>query len=135
MRVGSPGTFSDFFSVPHPLGIGNANLLRADRFFRGVLAELIGIYSDEDLPEYVDESRLFPCLLTDNGDVGYWVADTGDPDGWTVAVNAARSPDRRRTGRSLSALLHSHVTAEEIQDGPFGSVFEEGDRAEFSSDF
>ncbi|MEY7972585.1 hypothetical protein AB8O38_11365 [Saccharomonospora xinjiangensis] len=130
-----PGKFSDFFVILHPVGSDYGNLLRVEEYAAGELRRLLEIYSADDVPDYVEEYKLFPCLLTDNGDTGYWLADSDDPDEWTVVVSRTRSAEWWNTGLSLSSLIHAHISAEDIAEGPFGSVFEDGEKAEFEPVF
>ena len=56
---------------------------------------------------------LLPFGITDNGDVLYWVT-VGQPDVWTVAINASRSPDWRYFAVGMVAFLWKTLTRQEL---------------------
>ncbi|MER6012892.1 hypothetical protein [Streptomyces bluensis] len=124
-----PGKFCDFFWILHPVGSKGASML-------GRSSELIEAVEEfiEDEDECPGESgRIFPCFVTDNGDVGYWIADTDNPDDWTVAINEGRGPEWEPTELSLSAFLYQLLTG-----GYVSGLFPESLRSReprFSSNF
>lgn len=121
-----PGSFNDFLFLLHPIGCVGASLLgRAAR-----LIEIVEMLMEDEEECPGEPGRIFPCLVTDNGDVGYWIADSDDPDGWTIAINKNRSPVWESTGLPLSVFLYQFIIGE---SDVFPESFQEG-RPAFASD-
>ncbi|MBZ9644042.1 hypothetical protein [Streptomyces sp. PSKA30] len=124
-----PGLFNEFLFLLHPIGSEGESLLGRD----ARLIETVEgfIENEEECPGR--RGHIFPCLITDNGDVGYWIADSEDPDEWTVAINESRGPDWQSTGLSLSAFLYQFLTGE-YEVGMFPESVQNGEPV-FSSSF
>ena len=87
-RYGTFG-FGDFIWVLNPFAKNpNIELANQMRVQRDALATLARDYG-ESIPHPI--GSLVPWFITDNGDVGYWIA-TGDCETWRTVVNAAREP-------------------------------------------
>ena len=90
--IESYGTFAfgDFIWVLNPF-TDNPNIQLANqmRVRRDALTSLKQEFS-EAIPYRIE--NLVPWFITDNGDVGYWVA-AGDCDTWRTAVNATRDAE------------------------------------------
>jgi hypothetical protein len=128
-----PGKFTGFFWILHPLGSFGAHLLREESELRDTLRELVEVWDQDEVPDFVDPDILYPCLSTDNGDVAYWRAEVEEPEEWTVVINWSRSPDWWESGLSLTDLLYEHIT-HDPDDGPFSAALE-NETPEFSSEF
>lgn len=92
-RYGS-GRIDEFLSILNPFSSNkHRDLLWQMEMQLGTLRELkeggTEIVPFEFFPS---PGGLLPFGLTDNGDVLYWLT-VGQPDNWSVAVNAGRSPE------------------------------------------
>lgn len=124
-----PGKFNRFLWLLHPIGSKGASLL-------GRSPELIEVVEEfmEDEEECPGEpGRVYPCLVTDNGDVGYWIADSSKPDEWKIAINEGRGPEWDATEFSLSEFLYRFLTRDYLP-GVFPASVQEGEPL-FSSNF
>ncbi|MEO3867975.1 hypothetical protein ABGB18_04005 [Nonomuraea sp. B12E4] len=127
-----PGRFRDFLWLRHPLGSHGGGLLGEEAELIDTVRELAGVSEWENIPGDLDAATipglLYPCLLTDNGDTGYWLAAGDDPDAWTIVLHVGKELFSGQ-GTGLSELLHDFLTDEEF----FGSVLS-GDEPLFTSD-
>ncbi|WP_405678726.1 hypothetical protein OG292_32430 [Streptomyces sp. NBC_01511] len=84
--------------------------------------------------EHLDDAALpgllYPRLITDDGDTGYWLAATDNPDGWTIMLNKGRDPEFTDHGTTLSEFLYDFLT----EGHPFGVTLSDS-RPLFTSDF
>ncbi|MGW3405320.1 hypothetical protein ACWGRF_31580 [Streptomyces zhihengii] len=104
-----PGRYHDHFWILHPIGSKGASLVaRNDELI--AIAEEFMLDEDDECP--TESGRVFPCLVTDNGDVGYWIADSDEPEEWKVAVNVARGPEWESTGLSLTGFIFELLSGE-----------------------
>ena len=53
---------------------------------------------------YPNQDALYPIGVTDNGDYIFWVTQ-GNPNEWTIAIIASRSPDVEHTKYNLNDFL------------------------------
>ncbi len=99
------GTFGEFIHLLNPFAPGegcltecSARILEADR---SLAAQFPEMYTSTLHPE---PGGLFPWGLTANGNVLYWAVHE-DPDSWTVAVGAARGPERELVWCGVAEFL------------------------------
>ncbi|MEU6714130.1 hypothetical protein ABZ897_21905 [Nonomuraea sp. NPDC046802] len=129
-----PGRFREFLWLQHPLGGLGASLLgREAELIATVHAMADGTVWEHE-HEHLDDAALpgllYPCLITDNGDTGYWLAATDDPDAWTIMLHKGRDPEFTDFGVTLSEFLHDFLT----ESYPFGVTLSD-DYLLFEPDF
>lgn len=129
-----PGRFRGFLWLQHPLGAFGGSLLGREAELIASVREVADITVWEHGYEHLDDAALpgilYPCLVTDNGDTGYWLAATDDPDSWTIMLNKGRDLEFTDHGSTLAEFLYEFLT----EGYPFGSVLLE-DPPLFTSDF
>ncbi|MEO3867385.1 hypothetical protein ABGB18_00990 [Nonomuraea sp. B12E4] len=128
-----PGRFRDYLWLQHPLGSWARNLLGREATLIATMRAGAGITVWEHEHEHLDDAALpdllYPCLMTDNGDTGYWLAATDDPDGWTIMLNKGGGLEFTDHGTTLSEFLHDFLT----EGYPYGDSWSDGPL--FTSDF
>lgn len=83
----------------------NLNLLARCEASLRALKELQSRHASEvSYPLFPAAGGLLPWGATDNGDVLYWLTE-GQPDEWSIVVNAARDPRTERYPTSMSIFL------------------------------
>ena len=129
-----PGRFREFLWVQHPLGSFGGSLLGREAELIAQVRETADItvweHEYEDLDDAALPGLLYPCLVTDNGDTGYWLAATDDPDGWTIMLNKGRDLEFSDHGVTLSEFLRDFLA----EGCPFGVTLPD-DGPLFTSDF
>ncbi|MFI6694528.1 hypothetical protein ACIBLA_22745 [Streptomyces sp. NPDC050433] len=131
-----PGRFRDFLWLQHPLGALGGSLLGREAELIATVREVADITVWEHGHEHLDDAALpgmlYPCLITDNGDTGYWLAARDDPDSWTIMLNKGRDPEFSDHGTTLSEFLYDFLT----EGYPFGVTLPDDlDLPLFTSDF
>lgn len=105
IQVYGTGKIDGFICVFTPFSNNeNLNLLDQLRLQSDVLAEL-KLYG-ENIPYKIfpEAEGILPFAITDNGDVLFW-RTVGEPNEWTVLVNAARSADWECHDMSMSKFF------------------------------
>lgn len=100
------GCLDDFIWVFNPFSRNpNLNLLTRSEAALRALKELQSQHADEvSYPLFPAAGGLLPWGATDNGDVLYWLT-MGQPDEWSVVVNAARDPRTEQHPAGMSVFL------------------------------